>query len=354
MTNRARGYLTASRLRRVSDAMVEREGERTLGNRLREAELWLLIDAPRWAVIAGLVIGIFGGTLLVGTVGPASIQEYLLDGTAIANAYIELQPGIITAITIVLGINQLVLSPQFGPVSHQRQRLDDILAHRRDVETNADVLSSPTDPAGFLRTITDGMREQLHSLENLTGDSDDAELRNRLAEDIQDIRAGIDPVADGLDRYTFGQIQLLGVAIHYDADKDIHRLHRVRRMYDEELTAAQSQAIKEVQTVLKQYDVAREFFRTRYLQTQFITFSRMMLYTGVPAILMAHYSVGIIGSGVLTGATVGIPNHLWFESGAFAVTMLPIVVIVTYVARIITIAETSVFIGPFSAKESPE
>jgi hypothetical protein len=86
---------------RVSDVMVDRQRDGRLPRGLRKAELWLLIDAPRWAAIVGLAATIFVLTVLVGTLGPASVQQYLLDGTAISDGYIELQPGVLTMITIV-------------------------------------------------------------------------------------------------------------------------------------------------------------------------------------------------------------------------------------------------------------
>lgn len=354
MANGGREQTDESAITRVSDAMVEKQGELTLRNWLRKTELWLLIDASRWWIIAGLAAGVYVVTMLVGVFGPASIQQYLLDGTAIADAYIELQPGIITAITIVLGINQLVLSPEFGPISHQRQRLDDILSHRRDVEETADVTSSPTDPSGFLRTITDAIREHLLELEDVISDSDDRELHNQVTDCITGIRGDIGPVSDTLDEQRFGHIELFGTAIHFDTTRHIHRIRRLRRIYEQELSETQSQALEGLLTDIEHYSVAREYFRTQYFQTQFIRFSRTMLFAGLPALVVAHYAVGIIGPGVLTGTTFGIRNLLWFENGTFTVAVLPVLIIVSYVARIVTIAETSIFLGPFSAEKSVE
>lgn len=333
--------------------MVQKQRDQTLRDRLRKIGLWLLVDASRWKVIGGLALGVYLTTVLVGVFGPASVQQYLLDGTSIANAYIELQPGIITAITIVLGINQLVLSPEFGSVSHQEERLDDILEHRRDVEESAEVISSPTDPAGFLQTITDATQEHLVRLADAIPE-DHGELGSQLRATITGIREDIQPVSDALESRGFGDIELFGVAAHYDTTRDIHRVRQVQRQYETELSTAQSRALDDVLTALKHYDVAREYFRTRYLQTQFIRFSRAMLYTGLPALVVAHYAIGIIGPDVLTGATFGVRNLLWFESGTFAFALLPIYVIISYVARIITLAETTIFIGPFSAAESAE
>lgn len=354
MANTDRDQTGGSAIVRVSDALVSKQGKHTFWNRLREIKLWLLLDASRWGLIAGLAVGIYIATIAVGLFGPASVQQYLLDGTSIANAYIELQPGIITAITIVLAINQLVLSPEFGSISHQRERLDDVLSHRRAVEENADIISSPTDPAGFLQTITEATCQHLLQLDEATTDNNNTELRQQVANCAQGIREEIQPVNDALKTRQFNDIELFGAAIHYDTTRDIHRVRRLRRRYEQDLSDAQMLALEDLLTALKQYDVAREYFRTRYLQTQFIGFSRTILLTGLPALMVAHYSVGVIGPDILPGTTFNVQNLLWFEGATFTLIMIPIVVIVIYVARIVTLAQTSIFIGPFAAERSPE
>lgn len=247
-----------------------------------------------------------------------------------------------------------MLSPEFGPISHQRQRLDDILTHRSEVEDDADVVSTPTDPSGFLRLLTDATREHLRALEGATTENIDQELRDQVADFVERLRGEIGPVSDALEAQRFGEVELFGAAIHYDTTRDIHQLRRLRRTYDEELSDEQMVVLDDLLTTLKHYDVAREYFRTRYLQTQFIKFSRAILLTGIPALVVAHYAVGIIGPDVLTGTTLGVRDLLWFEAATFTAAVFPVLVITSYVARIVTLAETSIFVGPFSADKSLE
>jgi hypothetical protein len=87
-----------------------------------------------------------------------------------------------TALVIVVSINQLVLQRKFGPLSHQRERLETILSHRHDVEENAGVVSSPTNPTGFLRTTIDATQEHLRQLDETAAESDDEELRRQLTD----------------------------------------------------------------------------------------------------------------------------------------------------------------------------
>lgn len=340
-------------VRRVCDAIVDKQPEQPIRNRLRTAKVWLFVDVSRWYLTAGLAVGIYATTLLVGVFGPASVQQYLLDGTSITDAYIDLQSAIITVIVIVLAINQLVLSPEFGSVGKQQQRLDEILTLRQDVEENADIISSPTEPPQFLRTITEATRQHLTTLEEATTDSDEP-LSSHLTELVRDMREEIDPVSDSLTDQRFGQIELLGVSTHYNTNHHINQIRKTRRMYERKLTDVQLETLDTLMTAVKNFEIAREYFRTRYLQTQFIRFSNAILFTGLPGLAVAHYSVGVIGPDILTGTTFGIRNLLWFEAGTFTIIMIPVLVVVSYIARINTLAKTSILIGPFSARGTIE
>jgi hypothetical protein len=62
---------------------------------------------------------------------------------------------------------------------------------------------------------------------------------------------------------------------------------------------------------------------------------------------VAHYPVRIIGPNALPGRTVGIAILLWFESASFALSALPVLVLTSYVARLVTISESSIVVSPF-------
>jgi len=68
--------------------------------------------------------------------------------------------------------------------------------------------------------------------------------------------------------------------------------------------------------------------------------------------------LGVAGSAgrpeVLTGTTTGVQDRRWFEAATFTIAIRPVLVLVSYVARNVTLARTSVFIGPFSADAALE
>jgi hypothetical protein len=60
------------------------------------------------------------------------------------------------------------------------------------------------------------------------------------------------------------------------------------------------------------------------------------------------------GPAVLTGTITGAQDRRWLEAATLTIAILPVLVLVSYVARIVTLARTSVFIGPFSADAALE
>lgn len=340
---------------RVSHAILQHHGQKPgIRSVVQHVRLWVLVDADRRFVITLLAATVFVLTVLVGLFGPVTVQQFLSSGTSIAEAYIELQTGIITAVTIVLAVNQLILSPDLGPVSLQRQRLRDATTLRSEVEDIAETNTSPTEPSAFLGTIVDGLRKELHQLADVISEGDDEDLRNAIGTHIDEAREDTRRVSEALGKTTFGRIGFIGAAMHYDASRDIRTVRRLENEYASVLSTAQRMALSDVMDALHQYTTAREYFRTLYIRSEFARFSRVMLYVTVPALLVAHYAVGVIGENAMVGTTVGVPNLLWTESAAFTISILPVLVIVSYMARLITVSETSIFISPFTPVESAE
>lgn len=340
---------------RVSDAILTQHGQKGgLRGAFQRTRLWLLVDADRRLVVALLAGTVFVMTVLLGLFGPVSVEQFLIGGTSIADAYIELQTAVITAITIVLAINQLILSPDLGPVTRQRQRLTDAITLRSEVEDIADETISPTEPSAFLGTVVDGIRIEIDSLAEAISESDDEDLRDDVQSYVAEARADTRAVNEALEKTTFGRIGFIGAVMHYDASRDITTVRRLESEHTDTLSNAQQVALTDVMDALKRYATAREYFRTLYIRSEFARFSRAMLYAAVPALVVAHYAVGIIGENALVATTLGVQDLLWFESAAFTVSILPALVIVSYVARLITVSETSIFVSPFTPGESSD
>jgi aspartate dehydrogenase len=117
-----------------------------LTGRLRR---WLLIDGNRW-LLAGFV---FASVLVVGTLD-GGIRATVRSTDPIETAFSGLATGIITGVTLIVTIDQLVLSQQLGSLAEQRERLDESLRFHREVEQLVEG-TSPAEPGRFLAAIVD-------------------------------------------------------------------------------------------------------------------------------------------------------------------------------------------------------
>jgi len=106
-----------------ADRMRERAGESRL-------KLWVLMDAPRWQVTAGLLAVVFGSLVAAGSLSPVSLGAAVSNSDPIETLFQALVTAIITGVTLVVTITQLVLSPELGPVGDQRERMEGSTAFR--------------------------------------------------------------------------------------------------------------------------------------------------------------------------------------------------------------------------------
>ncbi len=108
--------------------------------------LWLLLDADRWLVTALLSGVLFCGILAVGLLHPTPALTLLTRGDPVETLFQALITGTVTAVTLVLTLNQLVLSQELGAVGDQRERMDGSMQFRADVADAVDTPVSPAEP----------------------------------------------------------------------------------------------------------------------------------------------------------------------------------------------------------------
>jgi len=73
--------------------------------------------------------------------------------------------GIITGVTLILTINQLIISQQLGPLGQQRDRLEGTLRFRQDIEGTTDLAVASSHPSEFLQALVEAARRKALALE---------------------------------------------------------------------------------------------------------------------------------------------------------------------------------------------
>lgn len=330
----------------ITDTIQQSDRGR-IGRALFDFKRWFLLDADRWFVVALLGGATFGLTVLVGTFGPVSVQRFLSQGISPAAALVELLKTIVSVVTIVLSINQLVLSPELGPVSDQRGRLEDTMKLRRQSEGLLDDTVSPLSPGQYLDDLLSALRERAMALgETIDGSP---ELQSEVADFARNLSDEAGDVNEELEDAKFGDFEAVAAVMDLDTSSKIRHLRLIRKEYSEQLDDEEKQALVEMVNALELFVTARGYLKTTYIRTEFINFSRALLYIGLPSLLLAFWASQTYDPSIFPGTTFGVENRLWFVSGAVTVALLPFVTLISYISRLATVSQSTLFIGPFVA-----
>ncbi|PSQ30192.1 hypothetical protein BRD16_08225 [Halobacteriales archaeon SW_6_65_46] len=311
---------------------------------------WLLLDGNRWTV-AGLLAGcLFSFLVVVGTLDPSPLRVVMTGSDPVETVFEGLVTGIITGVTLVVTIDQLVLSQQLATLDDHRSRLDDSLDFRRDVESLlGDV--SPAEPAQFLRAL---LRETDARAQTLRETVTEGVAGERVAQFTREHDANADTVTARLDGTRYLEFSALRAALDYNYAYRVHQARRLRRNHDDALTDDGADALTAFIDALTLFGPAREYVRGLYFQNELVRLSRVILSAAVPALGVTVAVLLFIDTGDVPGATLGVSNLLLVVSGAVTLAVLPFLLLVSYVFRIVTITQRTLTTGPFILREGDD
>lgn len=325
--------------------------ERASGSRWK---LWLLLQADRHALATGILAGCFLALVGLSQVAPTSLRATMTDSYPVETTFQALVTAIITGVTLVVTITQLVLSQEQGPLGDQRNRMEGTMEYLDDVESVLDRSVSPSDPSTLLSAILEGIRDSARSLTEGTDAVTDPEMG-------EDLEAYADRVADDaetamaqLEGAEFGTYDVLDAALEFNYSEKIYDGRRIRATHDD-LPDEVSGSLSNVLEGLKFYAPAREHVKTLYFQWDLMNLSRVILYASVPALVV---SVAMIlyanDPSVVTGSTLSVDNLVWLVAAAVTVALTPFVILLSYILRIVTVAKRTLAIGPLVLRERDE
>jgi hypothetical protein len=335
----------------TADTMRERADE----NRVK---LWLLLRANRLVVAGVLTLAIFVAFVVVAVAFSPSLAGKVGSSDPIETLFASMITVIVTGATLVVTIGQVVLTQENGPLGDQQERMNDTLTVRDDI---AELTGSPapTDPAALLTAILGAAARRARDLresvrERGDGDPDVTALR----EDVDELAAATvgnaDTVRDRLDGAEFGSFDVVFAALDFDYGPKTGRAERIAADHDETLSDDERDLLGELKELLSLFGPAREHVKTLYFQWSLIDLSRQILYAAVPALVVAGLMLAVVDAGTFPGRTLGVDHVTLVVGGAFAVTLLPFSLFVSYVLRILTIAKRTLAIGPLVLRDSDE
>ncbi|WP_049998151.1 hypothetical protein [Halococcus sediminicola] len=319
-------------------------GAGTNNGRLRS---WLLLTANRVVIAALLTAGLFVVLVAAGAVNTTSLRVLIRQGTHVERLFQSFVMSLVTGITLVVTLTQLVLSRELGPLGEQRDRMAGAVDFRQDIEELSGSVAPP-DPASFMQLC----EARASTLEERVADNDDAALRENVTDLAERIGEHAATIGDQLADADFGDFDVVGVILNYDYSWNIYATRRVRAAYGDALGEAEHDAFEDLLDVLFLFGPAREHFKTLYFRRELVDLSRDMLYAGVPALAIAIMGLLYLNPNSFIGSTLGIENVVFVVSAAVAIASTPFFVLVAYIVRLATIAQRTLAIGPFVLRDS--
>ena len=317
-------------------------------NRLR---LWVLLTANRTLIAGLLTIGLFAVLVAVSVVNVYPLRMTIRNGTHIERLFQAFIMSLITGITLVVTLNQLVLSRELGPLGEKRDEMSDAMEFRQHVEELTGSVVPP-EPASFMQVFMQLSKDSAGGLREAVADNPNEGLRDSVSDLGDQVRAQADDIEDQLSNAQFGAFEVIPAVLNYDYSWKIYTARRLRSENEDSLSESERDAFDELIQVLNLFAPAREHFKTLYFRRELVDFSRNMLYAGVPALALSILGLMYIDPNSFIGSTLGIPNLVFAISAAIATATIPFFLLVAYILRLGTIAQRTLAIGPFVLRES--
>lgn len=336
----------------MTDESTGTDRQRGDGRPVGRLRRWILLDGDRWLLTCALALGVFACIVALGALD-GNFRASVAANDPIETVFSALATGIVTGVTLVVTIDQLVLSQQLGPLADQRDRLDESLQFRREVESLVGA-TSPAEPGAFIAALVETADHRVLALrETVEGDnSEGGEEFEKAVESFADGHAEASKaVRDRLDA-TYLRFGALRAALEYDYAYRVHEARRIRREFGDTMTAAQTDAVDDLLDALRFLGPAREHIRGLYFQDELVKLSRVILTAAVPALAIALAAVFFLDATDLPGALFGVSDLLLAVAAAATVSVLPFLILVSYVLRIVTITEWTLTTGGFVLREA--
>lgn len=317
-------------------------------NRLRE---WLLLTANRNLLAGILTVGLFTVLVVGGAVNVTPLRAVIRAGTHVERLFQAFIGSLITGITLVVTLNQLVLSRELGPLGEQRERMSGAVEFRQDIEELVGSVASPA-PASFMQSFMVQSKERAERLRNATEDNSNSNLRDNADTLANRIYAHADEIEAQLSDAQFGRFDVLQAILNYDYSWNIYRTRQMRFKYGDSLNKTERTAFDDLIEVLELFGPAREHIKTLYFRWELVNFSRGILYTGIPALAISILGLLYIDPNSFAGSTASVDNIVLVVSAAAAIATMPFFLLATYIVRLGTIAQRTLAIGPFVLRES--
>lgn len=329
---------------KTANTMRERAGESRL-------KLWLLMGANRLFVTGILTAIVFFAFVAFVAVLSPPFAKQIESGDMIETLFSTMITVVVTGTTFVVTIGQLVLTQENGPLGDQRDRMSNSMDVR---EFTKELIGSPIspNPARFLSDILATTMQRSKALRESVGETGSGALREEIEEFTESVIENADVVREQLDGAQFGSFDVIFAALNFNYSLKIVRIERIAHEHGESLTERERKLLADLKAALSLFAPAREHVKTLYFQWALINLSQLILYAAIPAVIIAGIMLAVVNAGTFPGSTLGLDHIILVVGGAFAVTLIPFLLFVSYILRILTVAKRTLAIDPMILRDS--
>lgn len=322
-----------------------------VGNRRSRIRLYLLLNVNRFLLTALLAGGLFGFLVLFETFTIPSFRTYMVQYAPTRYVFQAFIGALITGVTLVVTISQMVLSQELGPLGTQRENMSGSMGFRDDVE---DIFgtSSPPEPGAFLQALVENSSNRAQTFRDQVAGTSNDDLEQKTNQLVDAIVNNADVVSDELNDRNFGEYAVVKAALDYNYSWKIYQARRIRNAYSDDLDEESLQTLIQLIDILSFFGPAREHIKTLYFEWELVELSRGILYLSIPALGVVSALAMYTGPSSFPGAVFGVSNLVWVTSAGAAIGSLPFIFLSTYILRLATIARRTLAVGPFILRDS--
>jgi len=342
----------------MADEGVSDDGPPSGGDTMRSragASTWklkLLLETDRFLVSAGISAFVFLGVLAVGLAHPTPARTAIATGDPAETLFQGLVTTIVTGVTLVLTLNQLVLSQELGAVGDQRERMQGAMEFRADAASELDDPVSPPEPSAFLQSLVAQTGRDAEALRDAVPETADETVRDAVERLVENVIGDADRVGDRLADRRFGRFEVIFAALDYNYSWKLYAARRIEGEHGDALSDEAATALADLTETLRLFGPAREHFKTLYFQWELVDLSRAIMIAAVPALVVATAGILFFDASAFPGAVVGVDLALVQVAAVTAVAVTPFSILLAYVVRIATVTKRTLSIGPFILRET--
>ena len=301
---------------------------------------WLLLTGNRWAITAGFVSAFF--LLLWGLLAVDLIATS--NGGFLVRLFASLVGGNITLVTVVISINQLIISREFSSPGDLEEDIRGAIAYRQEVADLVDTPTSPIAPDAFLDFLVTVLRDEAASLRDEARDLSDA-VQSDVEPFVETLLEQAEDLGETLGETGGDSFETLLAVLNANFSTDLHTGRQVQAIHGHSFTPEVESQLGTVIEILEHVGVARQYMKTLYFQRTLTALSREILYTGLPALVLLVVTILVLSGD--SGPTIDGSALDALVVVTSTVAFAPLAVFFAYVLRIATITRRTGALLPF-------